>query len=239
MRIEGTMLLQRLDRWRRRLDLDRFLPKRDVLDCHLSELIGVLDRGPSHGAVQRLLGYVLLKAIADRAIGVHFFFDTDDDCLRNLYCLAVDPAWGDGKVFPGEGMMFPADIPCEEWESGRTELEGFKIVTPDRGNPGYARYWFEMVPPPPQVAPRLFKLLRWRAGLRGAATEGELLLRYRGKDVSASVVAPHADDVRIFFSRERPPIRPKLARQFAEVGVAAGVIQHQAILRTILPLTLG
>lgn len=129
---------------------------------------------------------MLVQALTDGALGVHLFHDTDDGCLRMLYCL---------------------DVP----------------VTPQRDPPVLPtgpreRRWYEMVPPPTDCAPRFFDVLRRRAALRGGRTQGTLLLRIAGRDMSATVLAPRPDDVRVYFTADHVPIRPKLRRHYEELG---------------------
>jgi hypothetical protein len=208
------MFLQCLDRWRRRLDLDRACPKEGHLEEHVCRAIHRAVSGRFREGADKLLQLSLLRGFVDRAVAVHFFFDTEDGCLREQECLAVAE---DCKY----NVDTPSARPSEEWDDSRPPVATDARV-PDPSNPAYERVWYECVPLPPQIVPDFFRLLRSRAGLRGTATEGELLLRYRGKDLTVPVVARYADDVRIYFGPERPPIRPKLARQFAELGLPPG-----------------
>jgi hypothetical protein len=205
------MLPRLRDRWRRRLDLDQVRPKRGVLAEQVSHVFDIIDDG-SRRPLELLLRYVLLQAMADRAWGIHFFYDEDDSCIRMLYCLAL----------PGDrthGPLTPSQLPLDDPRPAAIGLPAEELVQPDPTNPAYERVWYEMVPPPVGVAPRLFPLLRWYGHLEAGATEGKLAIRLERRDVSATVVAPRPEDLRIFFGSEHPAIRPKLKRHFEELGL--------------------
>jgi hypothetical protein len=205
------MIPSLLDRWRRRLDLDQIRPKRGVLDDQVSHVFEFIDDG-SRRSIELLLRYIMLQALVDRVIGVHFFLDEDDQCVRMLYCLAV-PA--DRKQEP----ITPSCLPFDGPRSDRINMIEGQFVQPDPTNPAYERIWYEMIPPPAYIATRLFDRIRWYARLVPGMVEGTLSIRVDGRNVRATVVAPRPDDIRVFFGAERPPIRPKLKRHFDEVGL--------------------
>ena len=206
-------LAERVGRWRRRIDIDLHSLHGASVDEALDGLVCVIDRGDVRRAVPTLIRVVLLQSLVDRAIGVHLFHDCDDRCLRMLYCLAVPP---EAKMCPRTpSSLINVDTGIRE-EGGQPG----HIVWPDPANLSYERVWYEMVPPPAWVSDELFRRLRWHARLRRGMTEGRLFLRYEGRDCYADMVAPTGDDVRIFFTPERPPIHPKLTRHFQELGLS-------------------
>jgi hypothetical protein len=88
----------------------------------------------------------------------------------------------------------------------------------DAPSPSTKVEWYEVIMPPHFVQEVLFRHLRRHAGMRPEDTTGTLVLWRGGRELTADVIARWPNDYRIFFGPERPPIRPKLARQFAEVG---------------------
>ena len=204
------MIPSLLDRWRRRLDLDQVRPKPGTLDEPFDRVLPIVDDG-SCRSIELLLRYILLQALVDRAIGIHFFSDEEDACIRMLYCLAVPPELKYGPMTPS-GLAF--DGPRMD----RVDMGSGPFVWPDPADPAYERIWYEMVPPPISIALRLFDRLRWYAGLRAGQTEGHVSIRLDGRIASVSVVAPRPDDIRIFFGAEQPPMWPKLKRYFDELG---------------------
>ena len=127
------------DRWRRRLDLDQVRPKRGALEERICQVFDIIDDG-SRRPIELLLRYILLQALRDRAIGIHFFYDEDDHCIRLLYCRAM-PA--DRKEYP----ITPSRLTFDGPRSDRVNLADGQFVQPDPGNPANERIWYEMVPP--------------------------------------------------------------------------------------------
>lgn len=199
MHVEDTVFSQRLHRWRRRLNLDRLRRESERSGDPLAiELMA--DDGRSIRFINRLIAAILLQATHDRVLAVHLFRN-DEEQLEMLYCLAVPP-----------------ELPAT---SAATDCAA-AMIEPDWPRPpdaSWPRTWFEMVAPPPDTAARLFERLHWYAGLRSGMTAGTLWLLLEGRDLAAAMAAPRPDDIRIYFGSEHPPIRPKLARQFAELGL--------------------
>jgi hypothetical protein len=83
-----AMLPRLLDRWHRRLDLDQVRPKKGKLVDYIGQVFEFIDDG-SRRSIELLLRYILLQALVDHAIGVHFYYD--EPGIRMLYCLAVPP----------------------------------------------------------------------------------------------------------------------------------------------------
>lgn len=192
--------------WWRRIDLDGLDRRVQIVDDELDRTFRLICDDGSRRAVSNLLNCVLLQALVDRAIAVQFFGDTDDECLRMLYCLALPPDYS--------SQDFPS------WVRGR-EDQSARAVALRPIDPSWARIWFEMVPPPPEATKRLFRVLRRRAGIRRVPGTGVLQIRYQGRNLTAAVEMPVADEARIYFADEHPPIRPKLARHYAELGLPA------------------
>ena len=207
-------LVHNLQQRRRRLDVDLRSLRGMSIDEDLDGLICVIEQGQVGKAVPGLIRLVLLQALTDRAIAIHLFFDPDDRCIRMLYCLAVPP---EAKMYP----RTPSSL--VNVDTGIREDAGAPgdIVWPDPARPDYERVWYEMVPLPACTSDELFRRLRWHAGLKAGTTEGRLLIRYEGRDCRADALAPVPDDIRIYFTPERPPIRPKLARHFRELQMPA------------------
>jgi hypothetical protein len=206
-------LVHNLQQRRRRLDVDLRALRSTSIDEDLDGLICIIEHGRVSRVVPRLIRLVLLQALTDRAIAIHLFLDPEDLCIRMLYCLAVPP---EAKMCP----RTPSSL--INVDTGIREDAGVPgdIVWPDPARPDYERVWYEMVPPPACASDELFRRLRWHAGLRRGAAEGRLLIRYEGRDHHADAIAPTPDDFRIYFTPERPPIRPKLVRHFRELGMA-------------------
>ena len=181
-----------------------------AVDERLDGVFVEIDGGRAKPPARELLRLILLQSSVDRAGAIHIFMDTDDDMLRMQYCLAVPP---DAKQCPcapsGAGV-------AKDNGSGAVHTDNDPVLA-DPSNPDCERVWYEMVPPPAEVGPALFALLRWHAGMKAGETTGTLHMRFEGSDLAADVVTTAPDDFRIYFHDERPPIRPKLARQFDEL----------------------
>lgn len=194
--VEDTVFSQRLHRWRRRLSLDRLRRESERSGDPLAIDL-MADDGRSIPPIDRLIAVILLQAAHDRALAIHLFRN-DEGRLEMFYCLAIPP------TLPHDGACSAPETPWPDW-----------LRPPDAS---WLRTWFEMVAPPPEAAARLFERLHWYAGMRSGVTSGTLRLRFDGRDLTAAVAAPRPDDVRIYFGSERPPIRPQLERQSAQLG---------------------
>lgn len=208
-------LAARLARRRRRLRVDR----RSLRALELDELIErhyELNDDGSNRAVTDLLRLILRQSLTDRALAVHLFFDDVDNCTRMLYCLAV-PA-GRSTVVTQSDVERCAEA-LRRGEAGALPYKEDDVLRPELADQRWERIWFEMVPPPREVAGRLFKRLAWHAGLRRGDTEGTLHVCCEDGDRSLAVSAPQPDDVRIYLGPERQAIRPKLVRHYHELGL--------------------
>lgn len=218
------MILDNIDRWRRRLDLDQIEQQSGVINEQLSRVFEILDDGQSNKPIIDLIRCILLQSLIDRALAVHIFYDDEDNCLRMLYCLAVPP---EHKRCPLTPSQLPEDGLLPECGDAP------RLVHSDPTNADYERVWYEMVPPPAQIAERFFRRLRWYARIGRGDSEGALLVRYRGHEHAIPVCAVRPDDIRVYYSSERPPIRPKLTRHYREVGVPTPDANTSAVSKTL------
>ncbi len=208
-------LMGRLACWRRRLRVDRRSLRPLELFEYTSTLYDLVDDGSEPRAAD-LLRVILRQALTDQALAIHLFFDDADDCMRMLYCLAVPP--GTRTVVPRSAYERCA----EAAPPGQEDLMPYKeedVLGAEPPDQTWERVWFEMVPPPKEVAPRLFRRALWHAGVKQGATAGTLYVSYEAGDRAFAVCAPRPDDIRIYLGDERPPVRPKLARHFEELGL--------------------
>lgn len=153
-----------------------------------------------------ILCSILTQAMKDTAVCTHAFQDEVDGLLRMQFYQPVDTAYDEGPWMRMEDWkrLFEESTPLEpDWQQ------------PPRGRMA----WVQVYPLNAAVWSDFEELLVALAEASDPERGNRLKIRWQGQMVEAVLERRPTADIRLYFTADRPPIRPKTPAQYAELGL--------------------